>query len=634
MSRTAFASIAFVLLVVEGSASALAAGERGPYRSPFDVAFSPDGGTLAVSDRTAGRAAIVDVAGKRVLREVRLAGSPTGVAWAAGGSRVYVAEYGAGTVAEIEAQSGKVARRLAVGLRPVGLALAPERRLLIAANTVTDDVSVVDLESGKERARIAAVREPFFVAVAADESLAAVGNLLPAGSAADPMLSASVSLLDLERLERVADIRLPSGSTSVREVAVSPDGRWVYAVHTVGRFNVPTTQVERGWINTNGLSVIDPVGKRLYATLLLDHPFEGAPDPWGIVLSRDGKTLWTSLRGIHRLARVRLDRLHRFLAGDLPESRAAPEAHGPAARNIWLEIKRNPAHRELLVNDLSALHLADAIERFPLSGNGPRGIDLSPDGERLAVALYFSGAVALVDAASGKVTSTISLGPSPEPDLVRRGEITFHDANYCFQHWMSCSTCHPDGGRTDGLRWDLLNDGLGTPQRTRSLLWSYRVDPTTGRGVRENIEFSVKKGLLFQLHMPERELTDALLAYLKSLEPEPSPYLAGGKLSPAAERGKALFEGKAECAECHPGDLGADQKPHDVGSQGEFDRPDEQFYSMKLVELYRTAPYLHDGRSATLREVFTRYDPQRKHGKTADLTPAELDDLIEYLKSR
>lgn len=626
--------LAFVLFVASGFVCTPATAAD-PYRSPFDLAFSADGKTIAVSDGTAGSVALIDVEGARVTRQVALQGQPTGVAWAADGSRVFVAEYDAGTVAEVVVKSGKVARRLPVGLRPLGVALAPKRGLLVAANTVTDDVSLVDLASGNERARVKVVREPFFVTVTPDQSLAVVGNLLPAGSAAEPMLSAAVSLIDLEGLKRVADIRLPAGSTCVREIAVSPDGRWAYTVHTVGRFNVPTTQLERGWVNTNALSVLDLKSKEVHATLLLDHPFEGAADPWGLALSKDGGTLWISLRGIHRLARVKLDGLHQLLAGKLPESLASPQAYGAGTRNIWYEVKSDPAKRELLVNDLSALYVADLIKRFPIPGNGPRGVDFSPDGKQLAVAVYYSGNVVLVDAENGKVTSTISLGPSPEPDPARRGEIIFHDAMICFQHWMSCATCHPDNGRTDGLRWDLLNDGLGTPQRTRSLLWSHRISPTTTRGIREKgIEDSVPKGLLFLLRVPEKELVDPLIAYLKDLKPEPSPYLVDGKLSESAKRGKALFEEEADCAGCHPGELGTDMKAHDVGTRGEFDRPDDVFYTPKLVELYRTAPFLHDARSATLMDVLKRDNPKNEHGNTAGLTPQELEDLVEYLKSR
>ena len=46
-------------------------------------------------------------------------------------------------------------------------------------------------------------------------------------------------------------------SPCIRQTAVSPDGKWAYAVHTVGRTTLPATQLDRGWVNTNALSIID-----------------------------------------------------------------------------------------------------------------------------------------------------------------------------------------------------------------------------------------------------------------------------------------------------------------------------------------------------------------------------------------
>jgi hypothetical protein len=54
-------------------------------------------------------------------------------------------------------------------------------------------------------------------------------------------------------------------------------------------------------------------------------------------------------------------------------------------------------------------------------------------------------------------------------DLARRGEFYFHDATVCLEGWQSCSSCHPGGGRSDALDWDLVNDGIGNPKNTKSL---------------------------------------------------------------------------------------------------------------------------------------------------------------------
>ena len=120
---------------------------------------------------------------------------------------------------------------------------------------------------------------------------------------------------------------------------------------------------------------------------------------------------------------------------------------------------------------------------------------------------------------------------------------------------MSCASCHPNNARVDGLNWDLLNDGIGNPKNNKSLLMAHETPPMMWLGVREDMKQAVEKGFMFQMRQPEEQEIEAVVAYLQSLQPEPSPYLtADGKLTAAAERGKAVFESKAtQCCDCHSG---------------------------------------------------------------------------------
>jgi DNA-binding beta-propeller fold protein YncE len=590
-----------------------------PYRSPFDVALSSDGRRAYASDFTAAKLVALDLDGGAPPRELVLQGQPAGLALSADGSRLYVAEHGAGAVAEVDAASMALRRRLAAGRRPMGVALAESAGLLVVANTVEDDLSIVDLESGRERARVRVPREPHFVAVCPDGRLALAGNLLPAGSPAEADHAACVSWVELPAApgaaaRLLASVKLPPGSTSVRELAISSDGRRAYAVHTLGRYQVPATQVERGWINTNALSVLDVPGRRLLGTVLLDRFEAGAADPWGAALSPAGDRLWISLRGVHEVAAVDVDKLHRLI-----ESASAAPAFA-AASALGLQ------------SDLEALDRAGAIARFALPGRGPRGIAASADGKHITLAAYFSGDVLVLDAATGALRRRLPLGPQPEADAARRGEELFHDATLSLQGWLSCSSCHPNRGRKDALRWDLPNDGLGTPQMTRSLFYSFRVAPTTARGVRPSFEASAIAGFRFLHAEPEPDKVADVMAFLSALRPEPSPHLAAdGALSPTQERGRALFEGKGRCATCHLGELRTDLKPHDVGSAGAGETGGASFYTPKLLELYRGAPFLHDGRAADLLEVFTRHNSGGRHGGVESFSPPELEDLIAYL---
>jgi cytochrome c peroxidase len=517
----------------------------------------------------------------------------------------------------------------------VGVAVAPKRGLLVVANTVTNDLSVVDLATGKEKGRIRLPREPYFVAVTPDETLAVVGNLLPAGRADDPQNGAAVSLVDLASMKSVADVRLPGGSTGVRGVAVSPDGKWAYAVHTVGRTTLPTTQLERGWVNTNAFTIIDLGAKAAEATLLLDRLSEGAADPWGVVLAKDGKTMWVSLAGVHQVARVDLGGLHALLKGEGPLAQPPADKSVKPVPDTWVEIKKDPAKRKFLVNDLAALYAAGLLDRMPLAGKGPRGIDLAPDGKTLAVAMYYTASVILADPQTGKASGAIRLGPDGMTDPARRGEQVFHDATYCFQHWLSCATCHPEDARVDGLNWDLLNDGIGNPKNARSLLQVDKRSPVMSHGVRASMEVAVVAGFKYiQFHEPQPDEIEVIQAYLRSLEPMPSPYLAAkGDLSDAAQRGKKLFESaKTGCATCHPAPMYTDQKLYDVGTRHPLDQKGE-FVTPTLIEMYRTGPYLHMGQAATLEEVLTTFNAKGLHGTTKDLTKEERADLVAYMMS-
>jgi cytochrome c peroxidase len=219
-------------------------------------------------------------------------------------------------------------------------------------------------------------------------------------------------------------------------------------------------------------------------------------------------------------------------------------------------------------------------------------------------------------------------------DPVRKGEFYFHDAGICYERWQSCASCHPGGARVDGLNWDLLNDGVGNPKNTRSLLLATSTPPVMSLGVRADAEAAVRAGIEHILYTtnPGEEVVNSILAYLQSLKPVPSPHLVHGRLSEAAERGKSVFT-RAGCAGCHPPGLFTNQHQYNVGTRRSFDRPTDTFYTPTLIELWRTAPYLHDGSAVTIRDVVTTHNPRDEHGRTSNLSSSEIDDLCAYVLS-
>ncbi|MHC4104158.1 MAG: c-type cytochrome, partial [Planctomycetota bacterium] len=282
-------------------------------------------------------------------------------------------------------------------------------------------------------------------------------------------------------------------------------------------------------------------------------------------------------------------------------------------------------------NELSFLY--GYRQRVKLRGKGPRALAII--GENIYVAEYFSDSLTLVDInkTAGNKTTALPLSSSPQITQIRRGEMLFHDASLCFQHWQSCASCHPGEARVDALNWDLLNDGLGNPKNTKNLLLAHRTPPAMITGIRENAEDAVRAGIrhiLFAVR-PEQE-SISIDEYLKSLKPVPSPYLVKGKLSASAKRGRKIFN-TAGCIACHKGNLLTDLKQYDVGTGDGLDK-DKKFDTPSLVEAWRTAPYLYDGRAATVEEVLTIFNPDDKHGITSNLSLDEFNDLANFVLSQ
>ena len=126
-----------------------------------------------------------------------------------------------------------------------------------------------------------------------------------------------------------------------------------------------------------------------------------------------------------------------------------------------------------------------------------------------------------------------------------------------------------------------------------------------------------------------------VLTYLNTLQARPNPHQVGPHPRPeirdAARRGRRLFfDPEVGCGRCHRGSSFTRSGPHakvklyDVGTDKPIDVP-------ALLHLWDRAPYLHDGRARTLRELLTDHNQFDEHGNTSHLDPSQLDDLSAFL---
>jgi len=583
------------------------------YKSPTCVAFSPDGTRAYVTNHTANSLSVIDTAARKVVNEIAVGRAPTGVVVSPDGRTVFVANTRGHSISFVSAAGARAAAEVQCGYEPMGVCVSPDGKTLYSANFISDDVSVIDVALRREVARIKVVRSPTFMALTPDGKTLLVNNFFSLAPATDTKLTAVVSVIDTASRKVVAEKRSPGTMLMGRGIAVSPDGQYAYVVHHRPNFNITPSQLSQGWVQTHGLAIIPLQSQEeKVVTVLLDNVNSGAANPYGVAVSKDGRRLYVTHRGTHRVSVIDRPWLHGLIKNSKPHVLATTHVN---LGFLWGR--------------------GELIKRVDSGGLCPNGIAVSPADGSLYVANYFSDAVSVLDPKTHEVSAQIAVGPPIEMTVERRGELLFNDATRCFQHWVSCTSCHPHT-RADGVNWDLLNDGMTNPKNAKSLILSAQTPPVMALGVRATWKVAVEKGFLFiQFHQPKQDEIDAVATYIKSAPPIPSPWHRKPDGSPdeQAKRGAKVFV-KAGCDMCHPEPLYTDLQMYDVGTGGKRDlSPGKQFDTPTLIEMYRTAPYLHDGGAATLRDVLTTFNKGDEHGTTSNLTKAELNDLIAFLKS-
>ena len=528
--------------------------------------------------------------------------------------------------------SKKFQKSIATGHGPTDIALSKKSSVLFVTNRFNNSISVINIKNQKETKRISADREPIALALSADESLVAAGNLLPSQASIEHYISAKVTLIDGNTLEFIKHVELPNGSCRLKDILFSLDGKYMYVSHLIGRYNVLTNQIEKGWINTNALSVIDANSKELLTTVLLDDIHRGAANPYGLHKSEDGKSLLVAISGTDELFIIDRIGMHARIEeskGQRTSSQTTNVVSNSDEKIARFESPDQYQPMKVLFDDVpnELSFLAPIRKRVKLVGSGPAQIVC--DENNVYISSYFSDGLEVVRLDGGVCEDFIEFGiKDVAASQERYGEMLFHSAKNCFQQWQSCASCHPGGGRVDGLNWDLMNDGIGNPKNTKSLLYAHMTPPVMASGIRDDAKTGVRAGFKFiQFFDASEKDAKAVDAYLKSLKPVPSPYLVDGKLSKSAKRGKEIFE-KRSCTNCHSGVYFTNGEQYEMGELGKYDKQN-RWDTPSLIEIWRTAPYLHDGRYSSIQDLFKKGN----HGLKEELIEIEIIDLANYLLS-
>jgi YVTN family beta-propeller protein len=584
-----------------------AASHDEPHRSPIALALSADGSRLLTANQTADTVSLVDTAAGRVLHEVKTGEKPAGVALSRDGRRGVVTHWYGYDLAVLELKDDRIAvvGRVEVGPEPRGVTVSSDGTTAFVAVGVSNEVVRVDLNARKVTGRLTVGREPRGVALSPDGLRLVVTNAR----------SGDVSVIDTKKwaIERT----IPIDGDNLRQIAVAADGKTAYVAHMKNRkFATTRNNIDLGWVLGQRLSKVAIDGSTpTFHTLSLDPRGQAAADAHGVAINKDGKLLVVSLGGTHELMIFRTDR----------------------KRLPWrVESARDLLPAELLTGD-------GRFRRVALSGR-PTELAFAPDGKTIYVANYLADAIQVVDAEAAKLVRTIALGGPKTVSLARRGEMVFHDATRSFNQWYSCNTCHSDG-HTNGMDFDTLNDGrqdlstfhVRSRKKVPTLRRVTHTKPWTWHGWQDNLDDAMVESFTKSMQGPRPAKDDvkALVAYLDTLEYPRNPYRQpDGGLTPAAKRGLDVFRSaKAACARCHGGPEFSDGKIHIAGLE-ESDDAYHGYNPPSLRGVYDKDPYMHDGRSKTIREALVGpHNPDTVAGGSGELSDQELDDLIAYLKS-
>lgn len=276
----------------------------------------------------------------------------------------------------------------------------------------------------------------------------------------------------------------------------------------------------------------------------------------------------------------------------------------------------------------------------------------------------------------------------PTQAMFSLGQKLFHDGILSKDQVVTCATCHiakngfahPDRLPTgvDGKHAirhapSLFNRGYSTLQRwdgSSASIDAFVLEPIAAPNemglpvataiARLRADADYKKAFVdaFQTEPNEESLRRSLATFVRGIVAGDAPYdrfLLGqvDAMTPQQRHGQWIFESKGGCWKCHTPPLFTDERFHNTGVGVVADKPEPGRFAVTkdeadhgkwktptLRSIRLTAPYMHDGSLATLRDVIDFYvrggnpNAHLDHKlKKLDLTKEDQDALIAFLRS-
>ena len=622
-------------------------------QSSSAIAITDDGSRLLVVNPDSNSVSVMDPVAGEKLAELTVGDDPRTVALE-GSARAYVANRGSDAVSVIDLNELTTTAAIEVGYQPYGVVVAPGGDFAFVANSGSDSISVIETASLQVVATIPLRDRPAGLAVTASHLYAT------------HLLTGLVSVVDVTGLPEAApycgllDFDADGGVTVADIMQVA--SRWGCRCHDDcydPRYDIDENcdtdivdimLVALRWgpacpvISTGSTSnlaqsiVLDPTRTQAY----LPHIKSNSSNPAPLF----DTSIFPVVSVIDLITNQHLpSQLISLDTVDVPVNMPFDAAFTPDGSEVWVLNAGS--------NDISVIgtELRIGVAHVTVGAN-PRGIVLSPDGATAYVNNTLDGTVSVINTATAKVTEFLTSTNLYLPPIYLQGKKLFNSAArpaLTRDQWVSCASCHFEG-EMDGRTWNF--PGLG-PRNTTSLLGVIQTYPINWQADQDETQdqehfirdFQAGTGLITDgdpypgrgmFNVGQSLELDALATFVDSIPMPRNPDIPpGGPIPPEVERGLLVFESPAtQCAVCHPAPFYTDRQKHDVGTA---DGPDElagsEIDTPTLRGLTHTAPYLHDGSAPTLYDVLVTTNPADQHGVTSHLTPAEIADLIAFMKA-
>lgn len=591
------------------------------YVSPYKLTISEDGEKLFVIGQESNELVVVDALKDEVIRKIEVGERPHTVTLSSDKQTAFVSNQWADNIVEINLEDYTILDTLKGGAGPADMLITPDGKYLYCVNSYSSDISIFDLNTREEKRRLKAGNNPVSIAIAPDGSEVYVSSRrsVPVEHMTSPMTEMTVAGTLYQRVSK----RLRWKDAYIMEnVNVTPSGDLAISTLIRPKNLIPAVQIERGWMMTHGIGIVERKDNGRMIQLLLDETNAYFPDPFDIVISPDGLRAYVSHSGVNTVSVIDLDAIRKLLEESTDEE---------------LDMYANHL-------GISSKYVIGRIE----VGANPKGMVLSPDGATLYVAERLDDRIGVVNTASLLKEKSINLEGPRRLTVARKGRQLFNNSGHTFQNQYACYTCHPDH-HEDGLVYNMAGTHMGRNlANVQTLRDIGNIPPYKWNGKNQTIY--KQDGMRFSTILTRTESfdhkeLDYLVAFIETgIENPPNlRYNPHGELTAAQERGKEIFYRDFDnfgneipvdnrCYTCHPPPYFTDMQMRDVGTLADSDDP-MLFDTPQLNNVYESAPYLHDGKAATLEEIWTKYNDHDEHGVANDMMKSQLNDLVEYLKS-